>query len=60
MSTSTTTSTSTMKALVYKGEGQCALEDRPIPQVHEPTDAIVKGESPPAAKEQEHIAHSVS
>ncbi|KAK5199552.1 hypothetical protein LTR99_004346 [Exophiala xenobiotica] len=31
-----------MKALVYKGEGQCALEDRPIPQVHEPTDAIVK------------------
>ncbi len=47
---STSTSTSTMKALVYKGEGQCALEDRPIPQVQEPTDAVVKGKSPPDSR----------
>jgi hypothetical protein len=57
---STSTSTSTMKALVYKGEGQCALEDRPAPELHEPTDAIVKGKSPLASKEQEHIAHLLS
>ncbi|KAL0577951.1 hypothetical protein V5O48_004058 [Marasmius crinis-equi] len=33
---------STMKALVYFGKGNCALEDRPIPQIQDPTDAIVK------------------
>jgi alcohol dehydrogenase len=32
-----------MKALVYKGNGQCALEDRPVPEIQDPTDAIVKG-----------------
>lgn len=32
-----------MKALVYKGTGQFALEDKPVPQLQEPTDAIVKG-----------------
>lgn len=32
-----------MKALVYKGKGQCALEDRPMPEIQDPTDAIVKG-----------------
>ncbi|KIV86782.1 hypothetical protein PV11_02371 [Exophiala sideris] len=32
-----------MQALVYKGEGQLALEDHPVPQLKEPTDAIVKG-----------------
>lgn len=31
-----------MKALVYKGPGQKAVEDRPIPEVKNPTDAIVK------------------
>ncbi|KAL6244114.1 hypothetical protein RBB50_008984 [Rhinocladiella similis] len=31
-----------MKALVYKGTGQFALEDKPVPQLQEPTDAIVK------------------
>lgn len=31
-----------MKALVYRGPGQKALEDRPIPQLLAPTDAIVK------------------
>lgn len=31
-----------MKALVYKGNGQIALEDKPIPEIQDPTDAIVK------------------
>jgi alcohol dehydrogenase len=31
-----------MKALVYKGPGQKELEERPIPEIHAPTDAIVK------------------
>jgi len=31
-----------MKALVYKGNGQVALEDKPIPELQDPTDAIVK------------------
>lgn len=33
---------STMKALVYKGNGKTALEDKPIPTIQEPTDLIVK------------------
>ncbi|KAK1222675.1 hypothetical protein PQX77_014461 [Marasmius sp. AFHP31] len=33
---------STMKALVYYGVGNCAIEDRPMPQILQPTDAIVK------------------
>jgi alcohol dehydrogenase len=31
-----------MKALVYKGPGKTALEDHALPQIIEPTDAIVK------------------
>jgi alcohol dehydrogenase len=31
-----------MKALVYQGPGMNALEDRPKPEISEPTDAIVK------------------
>ena len=31
-----------MKALVYQGPGRKALEDRPIPEIAAPTDAIVK------------------
>ncbi|HWW47006.1 MAG TPA: zinc-dependent alcohol dehydrogenase family protein [Xanthobacteraceae bacterium] len=31
-----------MKALVYKGPGQKAVEDRPKPEISAPTDAIVK------------------
>ena len=30
-----------MKALVYQGPGHKALEDRPMPQIAAPTDAIV-------------------
>lgn len=33
-----------MKALVYKGNRQCALEDHPMPELRDPTDALVKGE----------------
>ncbi len=31
-----------MKALVYQGPGKKAVEDRPMPEIKEPTDAIVK------------------
>ncbi len=31
-----------MKALIYQGPGRKALEERPIPEVQAPTDAIVK------------------
>ncbi|RMD43807.1 hypothetical protein DV735_g1301, partial [Chaetothyriales sp. CBS 134920] len=31
-----------MKALVYQGKGQCGLEDRPLPTLKNPTDAIIK------------------
>ena len=31
-----------MKALVYRGPGKRALEDKPVPAIKEPTDAIVK------------------
>lgn len=31
-----------MKALVYRGPGKKALEERPVPEVEMPTDAIVK------------------
>jgi alcohol dehydrogenase len=31
-----------MRALIYKGPGEKALEDRPIPQIKSPTDAIVR------------------
>jgi threonine dehydrogenase-like Zn-dependent dehydrogenase len=32
-----------MKALVYKGNGQIALEEKPVPEIIDPTDAIVQG-----------------
>jgi len=32
----------TMKALVYRGPGKKALEDRPKPEITAPTDAIVR------------------
>ena len=31
-----------MKALIYQGPGKKALENRPIPAIKEPTDAIIK------------------
>jgi threonine dehydrogenase-like Zn-dependent dehydrogenase len=32
----------TMKAVVFKGKLQIAIEDRPIPKIQEPTDIIIK------------------
>jgi len=32
----------TMKAVVFKGKLEIAIEDRPIPKIKEPTDIIVK------------------
>jgi threonine dehydrogenase-like Zn-dependent dehydrogenase len=32
----------TMKAVVFHGPGNVAVEDRPVPTIQEPTDAIVK------------------
>jgi alcohol dehydrogenase len=40
--TTRTTGTGTMKALVYRGPGKKALEDRPKPEITAPTDAIVR------------------
>jgi threonine dehydrogenase-like Zn-dependent dehydrogenase len=34
--------TASMKALVYHGPGNRALEDKPKPEIQAPTDAIVK------------------
>ncbi len=34
--------TNTMKAMVYYGENDLRFEDRPVPQIIEPTDAIIK------------------
>ena len=31
-----------MKALIYRGPGDRALEDRPLPVIAEPTDAVVR------------------
>ncbi len=31
-----------MRALVYQGPGNKALEERPVPEIKSPTDAIVK------------------
>jgi len=46
-----------MKALVYKGNGQCALEDRPSPQIQDPTDAIVKVVYTTICGTDTHILH---
>lgn len=40
--TGTRAAAGTMKALVYQGPGKKALEDRPIPEITAPTDAIVR------------------
>ena len=32
----------TMKAMVYYGENDIRFEDRPIPQIIDPTDAVIR------------------
>ena len=46
-----------MKALVYKGNGQIALEDKPIPDVRDPTDAIVRAVYTTICGTDTHILH---
>ncbi|RMZ84814.1 hypothetical protein DV737_g1042, partial [Chaetothyriales sp. CBS 132003] len=46
-----------MKALVYKGNGQCALEDRPVPTLKNATDAIVKMVYTTICGTDTHILH---
>ena len=47
----------TMKAVVYKGNGQIALEDRPMPVIQEPRDAIVKVTRSSICSSDLHIKH---
>ena len=35
-------STDTMKAVVFQGPGKVTIEDRPIPQIKDDTDIVVK------------------
>lgn len=35
-------SSSTMRAVIFKAPGEVAVEDRPIPQIRDPTDVIIK------------------
>lgn len=37
--------TNTMRAVIFKGVGEVAVEDRPIPQIQDPTDVVVKVEA---------------
>lgn len=37
-------STQTMKAVIFKGPHEVAIEDRPVPKIQDPTDIIVKVE----------------
>lgn len=46
-----------MKAVVYKGNGKIALEERPIPTIKEPTDAIVKVTCSTICSSDLHIKH---
>ena len=32
----------TMKAVIFKGPGKVAVEDRPVPRIRDPGDIIVK------------------
>lgn len=46
-----------MKAVVYKGNGKIALEERPIPTIKEPTDVIVKVTCSTICSSDLHIKH---
>ena len=46
-----------MKALVYKGDGQVSLEDKPIPTIQTATDAIVKMVYTTICGTDTHILH---
>lgn len=46
-----------MKAVVYEGKGSLALRERPVPQICEPTDAIVKVTLASICTSDLHIKH---
>ena len=46
-----------MKAVVYKGDGVLALEERPVPVIQKPTDAIVKVTMVAICSSDLHIKH---
>ena len=46
-----------MKAVVYKGKGQVSLEERPVPELKEPTDVIVKVTCSTICSSDIHIKH---
>lgn len=47
----------TMKAVVYKGKGQVVLEDRPVPVIQDPRDAIVRVTRSTICSSDLHIKH---
>lgn len=47
----------TMKAVVWRGPGKIALEDRPVPVIQEPTDAIVRVTRSSICSSDLHIIH---
>ena len=47
----------TMKAVVYKGKGQVVLEDRPVPMIQDPRDAIVRVTRSTICSSDLHIKH---
>ena len=47
----------TMKAVVYKGKGQVVLEDRPVPVIQDPRDAIVRVTRSTICTSDLHIKH---
>lgn len=46
-----------MKAVVYKGEGELALEERPSPQIQDPHDAVVRVTLTTICSSDIHIKH---
>ncbi|EXJ55533.1 alcohol dehydrogenase [Cladophialophora yegresii CBS 114405] len=46
-----------MKALVYQGDGKCGLEDRSVPKIKDPSDAIVKVVFTTICGTDTHILH---
>ena len=46
-----------MKAVVYKGDGQIVLEERPVPEIMDEKDAIVKVTLTTICSSDIHIKH---
>ena len=46
-----------MKAVVYKGKGKIALENRPVPKIQDDRDAIIKVTLTTICSSDIHIKH---